>query len=656
MTQEDVLNNEGRNWLRLDGMRQLSPWMHYTAFTFFILFFVYVVCYIVDIFFMLGFPLFGLNKVITYGVVLFFIFLLVPAGKKSVNFIPWYDFLLAFSTLASSIYLIMNWEGIFYGVRLPALPLQIFAGIMIFSTLEAARRSLGWAFTLIGSFFVIYPLFGNHFPSVLFTRNFSFERLSEVMYYSESGIYGSAMELFATIMVIFFIFGAFINQSKTSNLLMDSGYALTGGYRGGPAKVSIMTSGLFSSISGVGAANVAATGNFTIPLMKNYGFSPKMAAAIEATASSGGTLMPPIMGAAAFLMADFLGVPYWDIMMAALIPAVFYYVALYVMVDAIAGKNKMVGIPANLRPSFRATMKQYGHFLIPIIIFVLSIGYFAQRPDTAALYAIGSLVVVSYCRISTRMGYQDIGMAIYKGIFGFLKLAPAAAVVGIIMASVNMTGLSVTLVSGLRDLAAGNLYLLLLYVALAAIILGMGSSPLLVYILLFVLLVPAMVDLGVMPIAAHFYIFYFSVASLLTPPVALSVIMAAGLARTDFWPVAWEAVKLSIIVFIIPFVFVLDPALLMQGTVSEILYSITVTLIGVVFLAGSFVGYLYKATLTLLPRLLSFVGAVTLIMPGGDTDIIGIGLLALLFLILFMGRQKSDVRTTTTSTQTGDSK
>lgn len=628
----------GAHPLHINGMRQLPGWGYVITYAAFMLFFVYVVCYVLDVFFMLGMPLFGLNKVITYGTVLVFIFLLIPASKHGQFRIPWYDYVLAAASLSASVYLIHNWSGIFWGGQLPPLQLQVFGGIVIVATIEAARRCLGWVFASIAAFFIIYPLFGMHFPGILFTRNFSFERISEVMYFSENGIYGSAMELFATIMVIFFIFGSFINESKTSNLLMDSGYALTGGFRGGSAKVSILTSGLFSSISGVGAANVAATGSFTIPLMKRYGFSGKTAAAVEAAASSGGTLMPPIMGAAAFLMADFLGVPYWNIMVAALIPAMLYYVALYVMVDAIAGKSGMHGIPASQRPKLMPALRQYGHFLIPIILFVVAVGYWQIRPDLSALYAIGALVVISWIRISTRMIHKDIGRAIYRGIFGFLKLAPAAAVVGLIMASVNMTGLSVAIVSGLRNLAADNLYLLLVYIALAAIVLGMGSSPLLVYILLFVLLVPAMVDLGIMPIAAHFFIFYFSVASLLTPPVALSVIMAAGLARSDFWPTAWEAVRLGAIVFVIPFVFVMDPALLMQGSFTEILYSLFVTTSGVILLAAGAVGFFINWHLPWPARLLALAGAVTLIAPGTQSDWIGLGFLAVLVLLAFMLR------------------
>jgi TRAP transporter 4TM/12TM fusion protein len=614
------------------GMRQLPPWGYRMVCIAFLVFFLYVVSYVIDIFFMLGMPLFGHHKVITYGIILVFIFLLVPASKNALAYIPWYEYVLAIASLVASIYLLFNWSGIFWGEMLPALNLQVFGGIIIIATIEAARRCLGWVFAGIATFFIIYPLFGMSFPGLFFTRNFSFERITEVMYYSENGIYGSAMELFSTIMVIFFIFGAFISESKTSNLLLDSGYALTGGFRGGSAKVSILTSGLFSSISGVGAANVAATGSFTIPLMKRYGFAGKTAAAVEAAASSGGTLMPPVMGAAAFLMADFLGVPYWEIMLAALIPALLYYVALYCMVDAMAGKSGMKGIPASERPSLTRTIRDYGHFLLPISIFVLTIAVWQIRPDLSALYAIVALVLVSWLKKPTRMTGNNVRQAIYMGIFGFLKLAPAAAVVGLIMASVNMTGLSVAIVSGLRNLAADNLYLLLFYIALAAIVLGMGSSPLLVYILLFVLMVPAMVDLGIAPIAAHFFIFYFSVASLLTPPVALSVIMASGLAKSEFWPTSWEALRLGSIVFVIPFVFVLEPALLLQGSPLEVLYSITVTLAGVLLLAAGSVGFLIRWHLQWHGRLIALISAATLIGPGTATDLIGF----VLFIALLM--------------------
>lgn len=588
----------------------------------------YILLYVSDVFYYLGFYLYGAHRALVYSLVLTLVFLLVPATKNAPrDRLPWYDALLAVGGALSSLYIFTNWEQVtrFYGQPTPLI--LILGGIMLLTTLEAARRTVGSAVALLGAFFIFYVLFGNHFPGFLFTRGYSYERMIGHFYTSDGALFGLAMEIFSVVVATYVIFGQFIQVSGAGDFFLKLGISLVGRYRGGPAKVAVFASSLFGTVSGSAVANVVVDGPITINMMKRLGYRSPFAGGVEAAASNGGQIMPPVMGAAAFLMAEILGIPYWSVAIAAVLPALLYYVALYFMLDFEAAKTGLRGLDKEEIPPFLATLKEGWFFLIPIAVLLFLIGQLGYNVAKSGLYATGILVAVSYFKKETRLTPSKIKGALQQGALAFADLGPAAGVIGIIMSAVSLTGLGMTLSGGLIDASGGHLWALLVLTAIASIIMGMGASTLLVYIVLAVFVAPAVIKMGVDPLGAHLFIFYFGVMSLVTPPVALAAYAAAVIANADFWKTGWEASRLSIVGYIVPFIFVYQPALLMHGSLGEILLAAGSALIGTIALAAAMSGYLFNPV-SWWQRFLLGAGSVTLIYPGWKTDLIGLALLA----------------------------
>jgi len=589
----------------------------------------YILLYVGDVFDWLRWNLYGAHRALVYTATLVLVFLLVPGGKKSPrDRVPWYDILLAVGGATSSFYMFLNWEQVtrFYGQPTPMI--LVLGVTSLLTTLEAARRTVGAAVAVLGGFFIIYVLYGNYFPGFLFTRGYSLARMIGHFYTSDGALFGLALEIFSVIVATYVIFGQFIQVSGAGDFFLKLGISLVGRYRGGPAKVAVVASSVFGTVSGSSVANVVVDGPITINMMKGLGYRAAFAGGVEAAASNGGQIMPPVMGAAAFLMAEILGVPYWSVAVAALLPALLYYVALYFMLDFEAAKTGLRGLDKKDIPPFFRTLKEGWFFIVPVVVLMLLIGYFGYNVAKSGLYATLVLIAVSYCRKETRLGPAKIKTSLEQGALAFADLGAAAGVIGILMSAVSLTGLGMTLSSGLIEASGGHLWLLLILTAIASIIMGMGASTLLVYIVLAMFVAPAVVKMGVDPMAAHLFIFYFGCMSLVTPPVALAAYAAAVIAKADFWETGWESSRLGIVGYIVPFIFVYQPALLMHGSTGEVLLAATSAVLGTVALAGAMSGYFFGNVIWW-QRVLLGVGSITLIYPGWQTDLLGIVLVAI---------------------------
>ena len=518
-------------------------------------------------------------------------------------------------------------------------PDLVLGTIFILLVLEATRRCIGLAMPLTALSFVVYALF--------FT-NVRPESLIEVNYLTTEGIFGIPLSVSATYVILFILFGAFVERSGTGKLFMDSSMSVAGHTAGGPAKVAVITSGLFGTISGSAVANVMTTGTFTIPMMYRLGYRPAFAGAVEAVASTGGQIMPPIMGAAAFVMAEFLGASYLEVATFALIPAVLYYIAVFFAVHFEAKRLGLMGVPKEELPKFFDVIKARGHLFIPLIIIitVLFMGYSAPM---AALAGIMSVVPIALLRATTR---KDISLSMIIGSLedgakGTLAIAMACACAGIVIGVLAQTGLGLDFTTLVLNAAQSNIYYALGLTMIAGIILGMGLPTTPAYIIQVALLVPALIKLGIVEQAAHLFVFYFAILSAITPPVAMAVYAAVGISKSSLWETGWAAVKLGATGYIVPFMFAFSPALLMIGPWDIVTVAITTALIGVICLASSLHGFLL-VNLNWAERSMLFLAAILLIKPGPTTDAIG-GFLVLLAVISQMRKLPKRMKIRTSS-------
>jgi TRAP transporter 4TM/12TM fusion protein len=495
---------------------------------------------------------------------------------------------------------------------------QIQAVLAVALVLEATRRVLGWALPLTALAFLAYPLYFS---------NVAIPVLLEQLYLSTEGIFGSTLGVSASYVMLFVVFGAFMERSGTGQLFMDFALAITGHTAGGPGKVSVISSSLFGTVSGSAVANVMVDGPMTIPLMKRSGFRPHFAAAVEATASTGGQIMPPVMGAAAFVMAEFLAVSYFQVTLWAAIPAILYYVAVFFAVHFEAKRVGLLGLPKSELPRLPRVMAERGHLFIPIlIVFVgLVMGYSAPL---CALIATLACLPVAMLRKTTRAGitWRTAFEALEDGAKNTLSVAIACACAGVIIGATTITGMGIVFTQVVLELSQNSLVLALALTALAGIVLGMGLPTTPSYILMVALLVPAVVKLGVVTPAAHMFAFYFAILSAITPPVALAVFAAASLAKADMWDTGWAAMRIGAAGYIVPFMFVYEPALLLIGPWHISLFAFGSAAIGVMALAAGLHGYLL-ASARMWERAVLVVAALLLIAPELVSSLLGLGLL-----------------------------
>lgn len=531
------------------------------------------------------------------------------------------DYFLAILIFVANLYMLFIWED--RAMVLGATnPLDIIMGtIMIIVLLEATRRSCGLFLSIISALFILYALMGPYFPAAIAHRGETWTRVVSFLYLTTEGIFGTAMGVASTYIIVFVIFGAFLEKFGGGEWFIKLAYAVTGRYRGGPAKTAVVASGLMGMISGAPAANVATTGTFTIPLMKKTGYTPEEAGAIEAVASTGGIFTPPIMGAAAFLMAEYLRIPYATVAKSAIIPALLYFFTLMLVVDALAVKKNLLGQSPDDLPKFRDVMKEQGILSIPliVIIFLIVIGY---SPMKAAFYSTLLTILVAFFTPQTRPTVKMILDALKQGSKGCVPIISACATSGIIVGIISMTGLGAKLSYTLIGLSNGNLLLAGLICAVVALILGCGMPPTAVYIILSSILAPSLVDLGANPIAAHLFIFIFAAVGALTPPVAITAYTGAAIADANPNKTGIKAFRYGISAYIIPFMFLISPEIILIGEPLLIMKNVISLTIGIICLAVALEGY-FIMIFSKLPRIIMGLSCIGLIIPGTTTDIIG---------------------------------
>ena len=506
----------------------------------------------------------------------------------------------------------------------------IFAVIAIIVLFEITRRTIGIFIPLLSIFAIIYALYGNYFPIDFAHSGFSLNRLLYRFYMTTEGIFGSTLSIAATYIMLFILFGAFLGVSGASKLFNDLALAIAGQRRGGPAQVAVISSALTGSLNGSAVANVATTGSFTIPLMKNIGLTPRFAGGVEAAASTGGMIMPPIMGAAAFIMAGFLGVPYTTIVLACIIPAVFYYIALIWAIDTEAKKKGLKGVSKENIPLVRKVLKERGALLLPIIVVIVAL-LIGKTAIFAGFAGIISSIIASYCTTdkTNRVTPKSFLEALIDGAKGSIQVALACASVGIVIATVGMTGVGSMLAYNVIDIAGGHLIVILIMVMVTCIVLSFGLPSTALYIVVAVTVAPSLVQAGVEPLAAHFFVFYFGAMSNVTPPVALAAYTGAGIAKADPVKTSWTALRLALPGFIIPFLLVYHPELLLNDATTgglnygQLIVTILISLVGIYALVTGMGNYLFTK-LNILERILFIVFAVMLIFPEIITSIVGI--------------------------------
>lgn len=558
------------------------------------------------------------------GFALTLAFLMLPARRSGpLDRANWFDLLLIGGALMATAYPVVFNDYIINRIYyIDALrPEDFVLGIgLIVLLIEATRRAVGFALPLTAVAFILYALF---------IANAGLETLIDQLYLTTEGIFGIPLSVSATYVMLFILFGSLVERTGTGRLFMDFAMSLTGHTAGGPAKVACITSGLFGSVSGSAVANVMTTGTFTIPLMKRIGYRPAFAGAVEAVASTGGQIMPPIMGAAAFVMAEFLGVSYLSVAAYALIPALLYYLAVFSVVHFEAKRTGMRGLPREELPRLGTVLRERGHLFLPlaIIIGVLLAGYSAPF---AALFGIVSVVPTALLRRTTRAEVRlgTIVEALVAGARNTVSVALACACAGIVIGVITLTGLGIDFTGLVLAASQNSLVLALVLTMVAGIILGMGMPTTPAYIVQVALLVPAIVKLGILVEAAHMFVFYFAILSAITPPVAMAVYAANGISRAGLWESGIAALKLGATGYIVPFMFVFGPALLLIGEWPNVVLSVLTASVGVICLAGGLTGYMMRH-IALWQRALLLAAALVLIKPGLVTDLVGAACLAI---------------------------
>ena len=582
-----------------------------------------------------GAPEAMMHRSIHLGFTLILVFLVTLTSESEKRKTKFYsDVVLLILTLLSLGYIFLNYEYIV--TRYPYVdsltPWDFVMGtVLTLILLEASRRLIGWALPVTAVVFLLYALFGQYLPGLMRHTGFSVDTIIDQLYLTTEGIFGIPLGVSATYVILFIIFGAFLEQSGTGQFFMDFATGLVGGSKGGPGKISCISSSLFGTISGSAVANVMVDGWLTIPLMKRTGFKDEFAAAVEATASTGGQIMPPVMGAAAFVIAEFTGIPYIDICKHALIPALLYYLALFMAIHFEATKTGLLGIPKEERPKLGSVIVAKGHLFLPlaVIIYFMLAGY---TPMYACIYATLSVVLIALLKKETRMGLMKTLQALEFGAKNTLPVAAACACAGIVVGMINLTGLGLKFTSLILLIAGDSLAPALIFTMIAGIILGMGLPTTAAYIVQAALLIPALIKLGIPMIGAHLFVFYFAIISAITPPVAMAVYAAAGISGSNLWRTGLAAIKIGAAGFIVPFMFVYGPSLLLIGSLSDIVLTIVSASIGVVALSAGLAGWFFKEA-TYLERGMLIAGALLLIKPGLYTDAIGLALLIIVIVI-----------------------
>lgn len=527
----------------------------------------------------------------------------------------------------------------------------LFAILLIIAIFEACRRKMGNPLVIITLVFVAYAFLGKYIPGFLNQPGMTLKKFTSLVYLTTDGIFGSPLYASASYVVLVVLLGAIMSVSGIGDYMTNLATSLFGHMRGGPAKVAVVASGFFGSISGSPTANVIGTGTFTIPMMKKNGFEPEFAAAVEATASTGGAIMPPIMGSTAFIMAEMLGIPYTAVAKAALIPAILYFLAVLFGVDIYAAKHGLKGIPRSQLPKVRSMLKQI-YMLAPLIFLIFCMAVFNMTIVRSGLLTIIVTLVLVEINPKTRMTKEQWLQIPVQTVKSAVSVGIACAMAGIISGVIMGSGLGYRISSILTSVAGTSMLLLLVLTMVVSLIMGMGVPTTAAYLVLASLVAPTMIQLGIPPLAAHMFIFYFGCISSITPPVALAAYAGAGLAGCDPNKTGYKAFRLAFCSFLMPYLFVYNPVLLMEGGVLDILWSLVTALIGAYLLASGFEGFFFRWSLKWFERPLMILGAVMLIVPGMVTDLVGIAIIVVEFVTEFMFKRSEKFVPVTVSQST----
>ncbi|MPY70121.1 MAG: TRAP transporter fused permease subunit [Alphaproteobacteria bacterium] len=556
--------------------------------------------------------------------------------------VPWYDWILIAMTLASTAFIIHDFEnildyGMFGALDTPGI---VFALCLVIPLFEGIRRTTGWALPIIIMTFVLGTIFQELLPGLLYGKGYPLERLLYSAYVGESGIFGLPLNVAGNIVIVFLIFGALMQGAGAGRWFIDIALSLTGWSRGGPAKAAVLSSALFGSISGSPSGNAATTGVFTIPMMKDIGYKPAFAAAVEAVASTGGQILPPVMGAIAFVMAEWLEITYAEVVIAATVPALLYFLIVFVSVHLQAHKDGVAAIPRSQLPRFWPVFIKGWHYLIPIaglIWFLIIDGY---PPGMAAMYSAALIVPSSFLSKNREnwLTLPRIMLALEDGVKRWVVVAAITGSVGIMIGALELSGVGIKLSTFIVDLAGGNLYLALLLVGAASLFVGMGLDAIPAYITLATLMAPALIELGVPDIAAHLFVVYWGLASFYTPPMCIVVYVTIGISGSKVWETGWEAVRLGIAAFLIPFAFALNPALLLMSDLGHIVQATVTAAIGAVLVASGVRGYAI-GHLNPVERVAMLAAGILFIAPGLMLPAVGLGIV-----VVVLGLQRIGAR------------
>ncbi|MBI4490841.1 MAG: TRAP transporter fused permease subunit [Deltaproteobacteria bacterium] len=573
------------------------------------------------------------------------VFLSIPASRgASRTKAPWYDLFLALVSLVVGGYLVLFYPDILneMGELTPNKVLLGAAAVLV--VMEACRRMTGWSLVVIAAVFILYAHYAYLFPGLLHARSISWSKLAVHLYIDPNALLGTPLAIVSTVVVAFILFGQVLFASGGGEFFTDLATSLLGRFRGGAAKISVLASALFGTISGSAVANVVVDGAITIPLMIRTGYRPHVAGAVEAVASNGGQIMPPVMGAAAFVMAEFLGMPYAQVALAALIPALLYYLALFVQIDLEAGKTGITRIPREKIPSAMGVVKNGWVFIIPMALIIYILFVLNLQASKAGFYAAAVALAVTFFRRDLRIGFAKLVQILEDTGLAVLEVAVVCAVAGIVEGLLTLTGLAFVFTLFVEQLGTGNIWLILMLTAFVALFLGMPMPTTAVYVLVALTLAPALIKLGIPPIAAHMFVFYYAMLSLITPPIATAAFAAAAIAGTAMMRTGWACMRLGIIAYVIPFIFVMDPLLLLQGPPHLVGLALATAAVGTAAVAAAMVGYFVRPLGWLKRASLTLAGIGLLVPPGGTVayswGINGVGGILCLGIILYEWRAR----------------
>jgi len=522
-------------------------------------------------------------------------FIATRAGRRApLDRVPWYDWALAAAGLAVGLYVGVLYPTIAYQLGVLTWDKVTFGALAVLLVLEATRRLVGWVMVGLGAVFILYAKLAYLLPGLLEAKSTTWSRIVVYLYLDTNGLLGLPVAVTATVVVTFILFGQVLYACGGDRFLTDIAMVVMGRFRGGPAKVSVGASSLFGTVSGSAVSNVVVDGPITIPMMKRAGYAPHLASAIEAVASTGGQLMPPVMGVAAFLIAEFLAVPYGDVAVAAVIPALLYYLALFVQVDLEAAKHGLTGLARAELPRAGAVFRSGSGFLVPIAVLFYTLMIDNWEPGKAGMSAVVATVIVGALRRTERLTLARLLGAMVETGRILLDIAAITAVAGLVIGALQLSGLGFKFSALLVNMAGGSSLALLALSAIVCIVLGMGMPTAVVYVMLAVLVGPALVQLGIPPLGAHLFLFYFGMLSMITPPVCLATFAAASIGGADFMKTGWAGMRLGIVAYVVPFLFAYHPALLMQGSVVDVGLAVATAVIGVALLSVACVGYLFR--------------------------------------------------------------